>query len=129
MATMSLPPPPRGSADAAEVSVPPSTNNLFRDTGNRRFKTREYRDWLAEAIPTLATLRPPARFPVAIIVRVTGKLNVQRDLDNLLKPVGDALVDAGVLPADDVRHVTHWDVRYFRDERQPVVAIRIEEAA
>lgn len=112
MSTITIPTPKRASADRARIPVPPSTNNLFRGNGKLRFRTSEYKAWAALAEPILATLRPPAAFPVAVVVRVFGKINVQRDLDNLLKPIGDALVASGALPADDVRRVAKWEVTY-----------------
>ena len=125
MATLNIPAPKRASADSAEVPVPPSTNNLFRGTGNRRFRTREYKDWAEVAELILATLRPPTAFPCAIVVRVRGKLNVQRDLDNLLKPIGDALVASGALPADDVRRVAKWEVSYEAGPGEAVAVVEL----
>jgi Holliday junction resolvase RusA-like endonuclease len=123
VSTINIPAPKRASADRATVPVPPSTNNLFRTVGVRRFRTKEYVAWSQLAEPVLATIRPPESLPVVVVVRIAGKLNVQRDLDNTLKPVGDALVAAGVLPEDDVRHVVGWDVRYERGEGEPVATV------
>lgn len=104
--------PAAGTALYAELPLPPSVNNLFVTRGNRRFKSPEYRAWLADAVPKLRALKPPATLPAAITVTVLGALNTARDLDNLLKPVGDALVAAGVLPGDSVKHVRKWAVEW-----------------
>lgn len=129
MSGITIKAPKRASADWAEVPVPPSVNNLFRSAGKFRVKTGKYKKWLALSLPLLAAIRPATKFPVAIVVRVRGKLNVQRDLDNLLKPIGDALVEAGVLPADDVRHVTAWVVSYVSDPGPALASVRVEEIA
>lgn len=101
-------------------------NNLFRGQGKRRFKTKQYREWLAKSIPLLAMLRPATAFPVGITVLVVGKMNVQRDLDNLLKPIGDALVEAKIIPGDDIRRVNRWDVRHEAGPEAAVVYVRVE---
>lgn len=125
MSTINIPAPRRASADSATVPVPPSTNNLFRTVGVKRFRTKEYVAWSALAEPILATIRPPKEYPVMVVMRVTGKLNVQRDIDNLIKPVSDALVAAGVITDDDCRRVTDWDVKYRRSDGEPAVTVSL----
>jgi Holliday junction resolvase RusA-like endonuclease len=122
VSSIKLPPPVRDRLEV-ETPIPPSVNNLFRSTGNKRFKTREYRDWLALAVPAFSRLRQAAAFPVEVWVCVVGKVNQARDLDNLLKPIGDALVDAGVLPGDNLKHVNRWDVWFEPSDGEPRVLV------
>jgi Holliday junction resolvase RusA-like endonuclease len=128
MSTINIPAPKRASADSATVPCPPSTNNLFRTVGVKRYRTKEYNAWSELAVPLLATIRPPKEFPVEVVVRVTGKLNVQRDLDNLMKPLLDALVSAGVLAEDDVRHVTGLDAKYKATGGEPIATVSLRPA-
>jgi Holliday junction resolvase RusA-like endonuclease len=100
-----------GGAAAVELPTPPSVNNLFLTAGRRRVKAPAYRAWLAVAVPAAAGLARPAG-PCRVVVTVVARLRANRDLDNLLKPVGDCLVAAGVLAADDVRSVVGWQVDY-----------------
>jgi Holliday junction resolvase RusA-like endonuclease len=105
-----------GLLDSVELTLPPSTNNLFFTKGRKRIKTTDYRDWIEQAEPILRRLkRVPG--PVVIVVRVRGAVNMQRDLDNLLKPLGDCLKLAEVIPDDSVKHVTGWDVKYVRGSK------------
>lgn len=99
-----------GSLESVTLPIPPSTNHLFFTKGRRRIKSAEYRAWTSEVLPILRRLARVAP-PVEIEVTVCGKVNAQRDLDNMLKPIGDALVESGVIENDNVRHVTAWNVR------------------
>lgn len=99
-----------GAEAVVSVPVPPSVNNLFATAGKRRVKSRAYRAWLAVAVPGLARLRPPPSLPTAVRVRVVGPINRRRDLDNLLKPLGDALQAAGLIPGDSAAVVNGWRV-------------------
>jgi Holliday junction resolvase RusA-like endonuclease len=112
-----VPPRPAGTAARVELPPPPSVNNLFRNVpGVGRVKSSEYKAWLALAAPLLARLRPPPAYPCGVNLAVVGGpgLSRRRDIDNLVKPVLDAAVAAGVLAADDLGHVALVEVRLFR---------------
>lgn len=111
----------------AELPLPPSVNNLFITRGNRRVKSPGYRTWLSLVAPILRRLISPNRFPVEIVVTVHGPLNMARDLDNMLKPVGDALVIAEVIPGDSVAHVRRWSIEWARPApgAEPVAVVRV----
>lgn len=117
---------PPGFDLTATVPVPPSTNNLFVTIGRRRFKSPAYRAWLAVAVPLLARLRRPEVFPVRVLVTAFA-INEARDVDNLAKPVSDALVTAGVLPGDSIGAGV-WETlqRYRPDGPDGVAVVRIE---
>jgi Holliday junction resolvase RusA-like endonuclease len=121
------PPPAPGTAFYAELAVPPSVNHLFVTRGRRRFKSPAYRAWLAAAVPAARLLRPPRELPCRVTVDVIGKLRANRDIDNLLKPIGDCLVAAGVLPTDDVRTVRGWTVTYKPAARPAVVLVGTQD--
>jgi len=89
------------------VFPPPSTNNLYR---GRRFKTREYKDWIAECTHLLGAARgrgvplPPYHLSgVQIDIRVPR--NNRRDCDNYLKPIIDLLAHLKVIVGDNMKHV------------------------
>lgn len=83
------------------LPYPPTANNLFLNVGKRRVRTKRYDAWLADAAECLRLQRPQ---PIA----GTYKLSViaerpdrrARDLDNLLKPISDALKKHGVIEDD-----------------------------
>lgn len=112
------------------LPLPPSTNNLFATVRGRRVKSREYKAWLATALALLVELRRPRTLPASIRASVFGKVNAARDLDNLLKPIGDALVAAGVIPGDSVKYVTEWRINYGGewDQEYPAVLVHVEPA-
>ncbi len=97
---------------------PPSVNNLFSQgivKGKvRRFPSKQYKAWRKAASGYLlaARLRPYAE-PVVIHVALTPGDSRPRDADNYNKPIIDALVEMGVIPGDDSRHVkavlAHWE--------------------
>lgn len=119
---------PRPNFDAT-VPVPPSVNNLFATVGRRRIPTREYKAWLAAALPAMERMRVQTEFPCRIVVSVFGKVNAARDVDNLAKPIGDALVAAGVLPGDSIRAgVWECTQRYFPEPTMsgPVALVQVE---
>jgi len=95
----------------------PSTNNLFATVVSRtgkshRVKTSEYAAWKAETVIRLRlAMKPVKTFPVSVhIIVVAGKdFRKSRDIANIEKAVGDALVEAEILPDDKVKYV--WDSR------------------
>lgn len=94
-------------------------------------KSREYKTWLAAAMVVLWELRRPKALPAEIRATVFGKVNAQRDLDNFLKPIGDALVASGVLPGDSLKYVTGWRIGYGGewDAEPGVVVEAVADAA
>ncbi len=108
------------------LPLPPSVNNLFATVGNKRVKTKQYKAWLSDALTALVELKKPAPGKYRIWVVVGGDVDQQRDLDNMLKPIGDVLVAAGIIPGDTVRHVVGWVVDYRAGADDPLVSVRVE---
>lgn len=94
------------------LTVPPSVNNLFFSTVKGRSKSKEYRRWTAKAIKRLRGWKWEGQYPISITFTVREKVNVRRDADNMLKPLADSLVKAGVIVDDSVKYVTDFRIVY-----------------
>jgi Holliday junction resolvase RusA-like endonuclease len=101
-------------AESARLDPPPSANNLFASRGGRRCRTKRYEAWRAHAFHRLRALAPPASYPCEVVVRVTSGdgFHRGRDLDNCLKPVLDALVEAGAIRNDSLVFVQRVVAEY-----------------
>ena len=105
-------------SNTVELPVPPSTNAIWRVARTRSGNAsvtlaRRYRDWLDEAIILLRLgMAKVKAYPVAVrIVVCRGEgWHEGRDLDNVLKPVIDAIRKAGRIVDDNGRYVT--EVQY-----------------
>lgn len=84
------------------LSLPPSTNRLWRYVKGRAIKSEEYRKWLAYAaqVVSLATRAGVIDGPYALRVEAGMVGAARRDLDNLLKPLGDCLMAGGAVRDD-----------------------------
>lgn len=114
---------------AAEVELPPSTNNLFATVGKRRVPTREYKTWQQVAALRVRALTPPTTYPVAVTLTVLGKVFAQRDLDNTIKPILDALVKCGVLRGDNLTCISRVTVQRGDASGEGRVRIELEGGA
>lgn len=88
------------------LTYPPSTNRLWRSVNGRNIKSRDYRSW--ESVAALDLMSQRVRGisgPVSVSLDVTPPDKRRRDIDNLAKPVLDALVANGVIEGDDNRYV------------------------
>lgn len=93
--------------------LPPSVNNLFFNVPRRgRVKTPAYRAWLDLAGQELRLLQraPHHSGDVAVEIAAQELRHRGRDLDNLCKPILDALVTFRVI--DDDRHVRRLEVAW-----------------
>lgn len=97
---------------AVELPVPPSVNGLWRSYRShgkvRVVCSKQYTAWLGVAVPLLRLGLPrvvahPAE--LALTVRTGKGWRKDRDLDNCLKAVADAVVRAGRLPDDSAEYV------------------------
>jgi Holliday junction resolvase RusA-like endonuclease len=100
--------------DSVTISVPPSVNNLYltAKTG-RRVLTPSGRAWKDEAVIKLKAMRKPERYPVTVHWTINEWVRVNRDGANTEKALVDCMVEAGILAADDVRHIVGetWSYR------------------
>lgn len=83
---------------------PPSTNHLYATVRGRRVKTKAYRTWRAGAAMVIRA--EAARQdgwiyhdPYYVQIEARG-LNRNRDLDNIVKPILDAVVESGAIVDD-----------------------------
>ena len=85
-----------------DLPFPPSANRLWRYVGGKPLKSREYRAWLQEAALLIkATVRGKTiDGPYGLTVQVGRKDNRRRDIDNFLKPIGDAIQLGGAVKDD-----------------------------
>ncbi len=87
------------------LPLPPSTNNLYHNHGNRRRRTGKYVAWHRNAILSIfAQVRADfgVRGPVALTIAVPD--GMRGDIDNRLKATIDALVASRRI--DDDKHVS-----------------------
>jgi len=97
------------------LPYPPSVNAAFRNvSGGGRKRTDGYRKWRKHAAEEIMVQRP-AKFKGHYILRIKARRpdNRKRDIDNLIKPISDALVAAGVVKDDDlcVCVTAYWSER------------------
>lgn len=110
----------------AVVPVPPSSNNIFCTIrGGKRVKSSRYKKWLNAALPILAKYRQPLTYPVELVFVCREPIQSKRDVDNLTKALADAVVMAGVIHDDNVKHVRKVSIEYAPDEAGGGVAIWI----
>jgi len=85
-----------------QLPVPPSVNELFRNVpGKGRVKTRVYDDWRAHALTSIR-LQKLAPVDGHVLIRLNIEMAGDRsDLDNRVKAIFDAIVEAKIISDDD----------------------------
>ena len=92
--------------------LPPTTNNMYRNSGSRRYKRQEVADWqedIANLLSEQWSSNIPYRDRATLTVNFTAQDKRNWDIDNRLKALIDCLVMAGVIKNDnqiDILHVT-----------------------
>lgn len=106
-------------ANAVEVPIPPSANNLWRTVMRggrpRTIRTPEYESWLAVATAKMRVgLTRAEAYPVRVTVEITGGKGwrANRDLGNVDKATEDALKHAEIIVDDSVKYVTEVVLRF-----------------
>lgn len=91
---------------SAQIPTPPTVNNMFVNVkGEGRYKSKEYREWRKAAISELHAqmwTQPKGRHleqPIDVFLDIQRPTKTS-DVDNRIKPILDALQEAGVI-ADD----------------------------
>ena len=92
------------------VDIPPSTNRMYRRAGNIIHKSAEYREWLVTAGWQLAAqCKGFNRINSECAVELfAGKMHASRDVDSIIKPIGDFLQHAQVVTNDKL--IRQWNV-------------------
>lgn len=84
------------------LPFPPSANRLWRAVRGRQIKSAEYRAWLLEAQAAITAAciggSMPGQYHMQIFA--TRPDLRARDIDNLIKPLGDAIAAAGLVLND-----------------------------
>jgi Holliday junction resolvase RusA-like endonuclease len=115
----------------ATLPTPPSVNNLFRtvqrkDGTMRRVVVREYAAWREEAGRLVAwpRLTEDARNQIPWTIRIAAfNLSRRRDVDNLVKPIVDLIVEQTGLRDSWLEEVTAC--RSSVEREGPCVSIHI----
>lgn len=87
---------------SCSLTYPPSANRLWRAVKGRQIKSAQYRAWVLEN-QRAAMLWPhiePITGPYALSVSATAPDKRGRDLDNLIKPIGDLIQVLGLVSDD-----------------------------
>ena len=94
------------------MPVPPSVNGIFRNArGRGRVKTKDYIDWRAYAATSIRLQRVGRVRGHVVVVFGVERASLTADIDNRVKAMLDAMVDAGVI--DDDRFVTALAVAWL----------------
>ena len=85
-----------------QITRPPSANRLWRLSGSRIHKSREYTAWLVEAGWQVRQLAKGARIggKYSLTYFAGRSSKVHPDLDNFAKPINDLLKSVGVIRDD-----------------------------
>lgn len=111
------------------LPFPPSSNNLFAGRV-RRYATGTYRRWRAAAGWELVAQRiKPMAGPVSIEVELSPPDKRPRDCDNHLKAIVDLIVQQGLLPDDNGKHVRGVSAHWAQQPGSPGATVRIRPAA
>lgn len=91
------------SAAILTLNYPPSANRLWRNVNGKTLKSAEYRSWLACMSLHLQTQREkPVDGAFTAHIMVNRPDNRRRDIDNLVKPILDAVAASGVIENDSL---------------------------
>lgn len=85
------------------LPYPPSANRLWRYVDARAIKSAPYRAWLKEAALTIMSQRPkPCKGRFRLFATVSPPDRRIRDIDNLAKPILDAIAEARLIENDSL---------------------------
>lgn len=104
--------------------LPPTTNHLWRHTGKRVYRTKEYMTWLQAvgwSLNRQAANQPKWNEPVYITAALR-RPRLNADLDNRLKGLGDLLQAHGIITNDKL--IDGWNV-YWSSNLPEGIAVEI----
>jgi len=106
------------------LPYPPSVNRLWRASkGGGVYRSPKYAEWRTRAMWQVSAQAKRQKIdgPYKITVLAVKPDKRQRDLDNILKAISDALVSAGVLESD---HHCQWiEARWVKEGPECLVTI------
>lgn len=83
------------------LPTPPSVNSLWRITGRRMYRSKQYMEWINEVNLALETkMRPEIDYPFNIEIIVGRPSRRRMDIDNRAKAVMDVLQHCKVITDD-----------------------------
>lgn len=98
------------------IGAPFSANQMYTPSVKYGMvKSRKYKAWINHNITQFESLNKPTKFPVEIEICVFGGRGFGKtaDVDNIIKPIGDLLVKAQILPDDNHNYVERYNVRFM----------------
>jgi Holliday junction resolvase RusA-like endonuclease len=109
-----------------ELPIPPSTNAIWTIARGRMIRTEAYVAWAFDAVKRCRIL-PVAPSPSRVLIEIRGGKGwrVNRDLDNTVKAIMDALVAAQRIPDDSTRHVHEILTRFVPPVRGLSASCRV----
>lgn len=112
--------------------MPPSTNGLrksfVQDGKVMSAKTSTYTSWRKAALWEIAAQRAgkvDGPYSLAIAVQRNWRTKRARDIDNIIKPVSDALVKAGIVTDDSLAESV--SAKWADDLGGPAVVVIVQE--
>lgn len=99
------------------VPYPPSANRMWRRSGAKIHKSTEYQNWLKQVGWLIKSKRVSAiEGPYNLALKIAPVRNQdgsaskrQRDLDNFIKPISDALQACGVIENDSFAQTIYME--------------------
>jgi crossover junction endodeoxyribonuclease RusA len=82
------------------LPYPPSMNHYWRRVGNKTIISRGGREYRVKVVSLLADFSEPLQGPLKIVISLRPPDRRRRDVDNVLKPMLDAIQHGGVYVDD-----------------------------
>ena len=105
------------------LSLPPSTNAIWKIARNRMYKTAEAKAWEEEAFYVIKN-QHRKEIMGNVYVGLEFFLKYDRDVDNM-KLIMDVLAKAGIYKNDS--QVTHLNIKKYKDNKNPRVEVVVAE--
>ena len=116
---------------SCSIEEPFSANKMYAPIARGKMvKSKKYNDWIAKNVSIIReNLMPATQFPidVEILIMADYRWKLKCDADNIIKPLVDLLVKAGVIPDDSTRYIESIQARHLMGFGKPVVTISYTE--